>query len=86
MYLEVPVRAIATGTPLRVPILIAPPTFAKAGTAFRSTDKRPPESFLTAGFAAAGTSASPKARTAQAPAKSDRRVIGSIFVPYFKLL
>jgi len=85
MYLAVPVRAIATGTPLREPILVAPPTFAKAGTALRSTDKRPPGSFLTAVFAAAGTSEPPIATIAQAPAKRDLRVIGSIKNSYLKM-
>ena len=86
MYLEVPVRAIATGTPFTEPILVAPPTFANAGTAFRSTDKRPPGSFFTAAFAAAGTSLPPNATTAQTPAMKERREIGFIFSPYFNLL
>ena len=86
MYLEVPVRAIATGTPFTEPILVAPPTFANAGTAFRFTDKRPPGSFFTAAFAAAGTSLPPNATTAQTPAMKERREIGSIFSPYFNLL
>jgi hypothetical protein len=85
MYLAVPVRAMATGTPLREPILVAPPTFAKAGTALRSTVKRPPGIFLTAAFAAAGTSVEPKARTAHAPAKRVLRVIGSIKNPLLKI-
>ena len=84
MYLEVPVRAIATGTPFTEPILVAPPTFPNAGTAFRSTDIRPPGSFFTAAFAAAGTSLPPKAT--QTPAMKERREIGSIFNPYFNLL
>ena len=86
MYLEVPVRAIATGTPFTEPILIAPPTFANAGTAFRSTDRRPPGSFFTAVFAAAGTSLPHNATTAQTPAMKERREIGSIFIPYVSLL
>ncbi len=86
MYLEVPVRAIATGTPFTEPILVAPPTFANAGTAFRSTDKRPPGSFFTAAFAAAGTSLPPNVTTAQTPAMKERREIGFIFSPYFNLL
>ena len=83
MYLEVPVRAIATGTPFTEPILVAPPTFANAGTAFRLTDRRPPGSFFTAALAAAGTSLPPNATTAQTPAMKERREIGSIFFPYF---
>ncbi|WP_223298107.1 hypothetical protein [Candidatus Planktophila dulcis] len=86
MYLEVPVRAIATGTPFTEPILVAPPTFANAGTAFRSTDRRPPGSFFTDVFAAAGTSLPPNATTAQTPAMKERREIGSILIPYFSLL
>jgi hypothetical protein len=82
----VPVRAIATGTPFTEPILVAPPTFAKAGIAFRFTDMRPPGSFFTAVFAAAGTSPAPNATTAQTPAMKERREIGSIFGPYFNLL
>ena len=69
MYLEVPVRAIATGTPFTEPIRVAPPTSPSAGTAFRFTDKRPPGSFLTAAFAAAGTSVPPSAKIAQAQQK-----------------
>ena len=83
MYLEVPVRAIATGTPFTEPILVAPPTFANAGTAFRLTDRRPPGSFFTAVLAAAGTSLPPNATTAQTPAMKERRDIGSIFTTYF---
>jgi hypothetical protein len=86
MYLEVPVRAIATGTPFTEPILVAPPTFANAGTAFSFTDKRPPGSFFTAAFATAGTSAPLNAKIAQAPTRSERREIGSICAPYFNLL
>jgi hypothetical protein len=80
------VRAIATGTPFTEPILVAPPTFAKAGIAFRFTDMRPPGSFFTAALAAAGTSLPPNATTAQTPAMKERREIGSIFGPYFNLL
>jgi hypothetical protein len=86
MYLEVPVRAIATGTPFTEPTLVAPPIFANAGTAFRLTDRRPPGSFFTAVFAAAGTSLPPNATTAQTPAMKERREIGSILIPYFSLL
>jgi len=86
MYLEVPVRAIATGTPFTDPIFAAPPTFANAGTAFRLTDMRPPGSFFTAVFAEAGSSLPPNATTAQTPAMKERREIGSISRPYFSLL
>jgi hypothetical protein len=86
MYLEAPVRAIATGTPFTKPILVAPPTFANAGTAFRFTDIRPPGSFLTAVFAAAGTSLPANATTAHIPAKRERREIGSICFPYFNVV
>jgi hypothetical protein len=86
MYLEVPVRAIATGTPFTEPTLVAPPTFANADTAFRFTDIRPPGSFFTAAFAAAGTSLPANATTAHIPAKRERREIGSICCSYFNLV
>ena len=68
------------------PIRIAPPTADSAGRSANFTDSLPPGSFLTAAFAAAGTWLPPKATTAQTPAKSERRVIGSIFRPYLSLL
>jgi hypothetical protein len=80
-YFEAPVLAIPTGTPLTVPIRVAPPTLESAGTAFRFTESRPPATFFTAALAAAGTSALPKATIAQAPANKDLRDSGSIEFP-----
>jgi hypothetical protein len=85
MYLEVPVREIATGVPLIEPILTAAPTLLKAGTDFRSTDKRPPDIFFTAEFASAGIPEAPSATMAQAPENRVRLEIGCI-KNYFLLI
>jgi hypothetical protein len=64
----------------------APPTLLKAGTDFRSTDKRPPDIFFTAEFASAGMPDAPSATIAQAPENRVRLEIGSINKFYFFLI